>query len=125
MNWEEQLQRQWEVNIFNNLGFLCNGYSVEETDRGWKGETREATSIEVDFWNRFEQTTPEIPVIQISDDVDLCGCSLDIPFEDFEDQAIEQRLMWLENKYEKALCAKTEDVSWRVRYINHKEFRIT
>jgi hypothetical protein len=124
MNYQEELRRQWEINIYHNLGFLCNGYTIEETNHGWKNETRDATSIEVDFWNRSADSTPEIPVLQISDSIDLYDS--DIPFEIFEDKAIEGRILWLENKYEKALCAKStysNYSSWGVCYKEFKEFR--
>lgn len=126
MDYEEQLRRQWEVNVYNNLGFLCNGYTIEETNHGWKNETRDATSIEVDFWERSKRDTPEIPVIQVSDNIDLYDSLVKIPFEDFEDQSCDGRVMWLENKYEKVLCSKTEYSgypSWGVQYRVFKQIR--
>jgi hypothetical protein len=111
------------VNVYNNLGFLCNGYTIEETNHGWKNETRDATSIEVDFWERSERNTPEIPVIQVSDNIDLYDSLVNIPFKDFEDQACDGRVIWLENKYEKVLCSKTEYASWGVQYREFKQIR--
>lgn len=87
MDYEAARRRQWEVNVYNDLGFLFNGSSVEETNHGWKNETRDATSIEEDFWRRCEETTPEIPIVQVPDDLNLYGLSSDIPFEDFEDKS--------------------------------------
>lgn len=126
MDYQEELCRQWEINVYHNLGFLCNGYTLEETNHGYENETREASSIEIDFWNRSAVSTPEIPCIKIPDDVDLHGCSSDIPFETFEDQALEKRIIWLENKYDKVLCAKSmysNYSSWRVYYQEFKEMR--
>ena len=92
MTYEERLRRQWEVNVYNNLGFLCNGYSIEETDRGHKNETRDGTDIEIDLWNRFEESTPGIPVLDIPDDVALEDC------KDYIDVDIDNRCLWLRNK---------------------------
>lgn len=85
MDFEAERRRQWEVNVYNHLGFLFNGYTVEETDRGYKSETRDATSIEEDFWYRSEAVTPEIPVIQVYDDIDLNkGFVSELPFSEEE-----------------------------------------
>lgn len=115
MTYEERLRRQWEVNVYNNLGFVCNGYSIEETDRGYKNETRDGTDIEIDLWNRFEESTPTIPVLNIPNDVEL---------EDFEiyiDEsiALSGKYIWLSNKNYLALYEK--DLSgWRRRYQDYR-----
>lgn len=123
MNYEAQRRRQWEVNVFHNLGFLFDGFSIEETNHGWKNETREATSIEEDFWRRCEGTTPEIPTVQVSDEIDLYDSSSSIPFENFEDKALDNKIMWLENKYELALCSRDYYNTWSVVYREYKEIR--
>ena len=119
MTYEEKLRRQWEVNIYNNLGFICNGYSIEETDHGYKNETRDGTDIEIDLWNRFEESTPAIPVLTISDDVEL---------EDFQkyveaewkavnglDVGLNGKCIWLRNKNYLVLFEKI-DCGWTKRY---------
>jgi hypothetical protein len=62
-------KRMWEVNYYNNLGYICDGYTVTETNRGHKNETREATSIEVCLFERFLDDTPEFPVIEVEKDI--------------------------------------------------------
>lgn len=67
---EEEL-RIHEVNAYNALGFVCYGGTVEETDHGHKNETREATSIELEFWRRSVENTPKILRVRVPDDFDL------------------------------------------------------
>lgn len=126
MDYEEQLMRQWEVNVYNDLGFICNEFTLEETNRGWKNETREATDVETWVWEKFLNTTPEIPVVQISDDIDLWSVSMvDLPFEkEYDKQSCDGKAIWLENKYEKVLFGKGGyPLSWTPMYRHIKNFR--
>ena len=126
MDYEKELLRQWEINVYNNLGFICNGYTVEETNRGWKNETRDATDIEASLWEKFADVTPEIPAVQISDDIDLWSCSMvDLPFkEEYDRQSCDGKAIWLENKYDKVLFGKSGyPLDWSPMYRHIKDFR--
>ena len=119
-------KRQWEINAYNDLGFLMSkgSDSLYETGRGWKNERREATSIESNFWSRFASKTPEIiPIIQVDDSIELdCGS-----FESFGVET-EEKCVWLENKYEMSIFACHEDYRgeklWHHYYTFMKEVRM-
>lgn len=123
MNFDEDFRRQWEINIYHNLGFLCDGYNIQETDHGFKNETREVTSIELDFWNRCAKTTPIFPKIKIQDSINLFGLLDKIPFEDFEKNSLNAKFMWLENNYEIALCYKDLAGLWKIAYTDYYKVR--
>jgi len=123
MDYEAQVRRQWEVNVYHDLGFIYDGYTIEETDRGHKNETREATSIEAHMWARFETETPEIPRIQVSDDLDL-AVYLDLAeMPEIEKQALSERFIWLENKYDLTLFCKRSYGGWHREYNEIKDIR--
>lgn len=102
LSYEGRLQRQWEVNAYNDLGFLCNGYTIEETNHGWKNETREATDIEVSMWEKFENLTPNIERFSIPDEVDLTTFQPSIVPESWSTVNI----FWYYNKYNSCLYKK-------------------
>lgn len=128
MNYEEQLRRQWEVNIYNDLGFLCDGYSITETNHGFKNETREATSIELDFWNRCAEETPSIPVAKVSNDIKLDYFVSNIFYRsdiniEIEEEYLKLDMLWIENEYESALYYKRGGW-WSIAFVEFKKFRI-
>jgi len=113
MDYEQELRRQWEVNVYNDLGFICNGYQIEETDHGYKNEKREATDIEESLWRKFYHKTPKIPVVQMPDDIDLTLIS-ELPL-DVEAQALEGEYIWVQNVYDIVLLQK-DGTRWRERF---------
>ena len=118
-SYEERVQRQWEVNAYNDLGFLCDGFQITETDHGWKNETREATDIEASLWEKFENRTPNIVKIQVPDEVDLYyHTPSEVP-----ECTLNGNVFWLENKYAMCLYQK-RDYGINLVYEYTKEFRV-
>jgi hypothetical protein len=128
-DYEADLRRQWEVNAYNNLGFICSGYYVEETNRGWKNESREATEIESRMWEKFCACTPAFPVFKVSDDIDISRYwDLDTDariglFTPLENIALDGKFAWIENALDIVLFEKQDlDVwSWYQIYGQIKE----
>ena len=58
--YEETIQRAWEVNAYHDLGYICDGFNIEETNRGWENESNKASDAELILWNSLERITPEI-----------------------------------------------------------------
>ena len=67
MSWYKDLQkRAAEVCEYNDLGFSIIGGHLEEHDRGYKGESREATDREQYMWEKFDYNTPKNPFKEIN-----------------------------------------------------------
>jgi hypothetical protein len=128
MDFEQELRRQWEVNVYHDLGFICSGSFLEETDRGHKNEKREATAIEQSLWEKYYHKTPKIPIRNMPDDIDLTDLS-DLPL-DVEAQSLEGEFIWLENMYDIVLLKRDTDLyctnrsKWRLKFSQIKEIRV-
>ena len=112
----KEIRRQWEVNIYNDLGFICNGSYIEETNRGYKNENREATSLEGHIWSKFYYKTPVIPIVQMPDNIDLTSIS-ELPI-DVESKSFEGKFIWVKNKHSIVLLQKRQfpSFTWKVEY---------
>ena len=86
-------KRQWEVNVYNDLGFLFNGTHIAEDSCGifekpyiWTL----ATTQEQEMWNVFESRTPEFPVIEKDCTIECLIKSI----SGIEKEAIDGKFIW-------------------------------
>jgi hypothetical protein len=122
--------RQIEISIYNDFGFVCDGYCVKETFASYL-DWRNATDFELRVWNN-KIDSPSFPILNFPDDIDLTDCDMFkqlIP--EFEPNALEGQFIWIENKYALVLCHK-KDTSfsnrgwtkeWKQSFIKFKEYR--
>lgn len=106
---EEQMRRAREVDVFNDLGFVVIGSRLEETNRGYKNETRDATEAEVLTFQRMEATTPELPVFYLHTEeyVDQNKFVTEDLF-----QCLQRPCFWLRGLKNEALFSTGDEPPW-------------
>ncbi len=125
LSYDEIERRAWEANVYYGVGYVVIGSMLEETDRGYKGEDREASAAEMDMFEVIKEMTPSIKTIPIDDSIDLWTANdedLSKLIKEYVSSSrkisfIGERCLWLENKNNSVLCKNDGDgVSWSKKY---------